>query len=91
MAILPVTVHSSENLGYMQEGLLDMLSSRVELEGRVSVLEKGAVKKALGQTPGEIDTEQARKLGQMLEADFVVYGSLTKLGDSASLDLKFWK
>jgi hypothetical protein len=72
----------------MQEGLLDMLSSRVELSGRVAVLEKGAVKKALGQSSGEMDTQSARKLGQELGADFVVFGSLTKLGDSASLDLK---
>ncbi len=88
VAILPVTIHSPENLGYMQEGLVDMLTSRVELQGRVEVLEKSAVKKVLAQNPGEIDTEQARKIGQQLEADFVVYGSLTKLGDSASLDLK---
>ncbi len=88
VAILPVTIHSPENLGYIQEGLVDMLTSRVELQGRVEVLEKSAVKKVLAQNPGEIDAEQARKIGQQLEADFVVYGSLTKLGDSASLDLK---
>ncbi len=88
VAILPVTIHSPENLEYMREGLVDMLTSRVELQGRVEVLEKAAVKKILTQNPGEIDTEQARKIGQELGADFVVYGSLTKLGDSASLDLK---
>lgn len=88
VAILPVTIHSPENLGYMQEGLLDILSSRVELEGRVKVLEKGPVKKALTQVQGEMDLENARKLGLMVGADFVVFGSLTKLGDSASLDLK---
>ena len=65
-----------------------MLSSRVELSGRVVVLEKGVVKKALDQVSGEMDSETARKLGQELGADFVVFGSLTKLGDSASLDLK---
>jgi TolB-like protein len=88
VAILPVNIHSPENLTYMQEGLLDMLSSRVELSGRVAVLEKGAVKKAFAQISGEMDNESARKLGQELGADFVVFGSLTKLGESASLDLK---
>lgn len=87
VAILPVTVHSAENLGFIREGLLDMLSSRVELAGRVSVLEKGAVKKALAQA-GEMDSEKAKKLGEALGADFVVFGSLTKMGESASLDLK---
>jgi len=88
VAILPVKIHSPENIEYMQEGLVDMLSSRVELEGRVAVLEKGPVKKAYNQVSGEMNLENARKLGRMLEADFVVFGSLTKLGDSASLDLK---
>jgi TolB-like protein len=88
VAILPVNIHSPENLAYMQEGLLDMLSSRVELGGRVAVLEKGVVKKAFAQVSGEMDSQSARKLGEELGADFVVFGSLTKLGDSASLDLK---
>lgn len=91
VAILPVIIHSPENLDFMKAGLLDMLSSRVELEGRISVIEKSQVKKALSQVSGEIDVENARKLGQILNADYVVFGSLTKLGDSASLDLKLLK
>ena len=88
VAILPVAIHSPENLDYMQAGLMDMLTSRMELEGRISVLEKGAVKKALSQDSGEIDSETARNLGESLGVDYVVFGSLTKLGDSSSLDLK---
>ncbi len=88
VAILPVDIHSPENIGYIQQGLVDMLASRVELQGRVEVLEKSAVKKALAEYSGEMDSQRARKIGQALEADYVVYGSLTKLGDSASLDLK---
>jgi len=88
VAILPVAIHSPENLDYMQAGLMDMLTSRMELEGRISVLEKGAVKKALSPDAGEIDSETARKLGEKLGADYVVFGSLTKLGESSSLDLK---
>jgi hypothetical protein len=65
-----------------------MFVSRLELEGRVSVMERASVKKALSQFSGEIDSESAKKLGETLGADFVVFGSLTKLGDSASLDLK---
>jgi hypothetical protein len=88
VAILPVTIHSPENLEYLREGVYAMFSSRVELEGRVLVLERAAVKKAVSQFSGEIDSEAAQKLGETLGADFVVFGSLTKLGDSASLDLK---
>ena len=88
VAILPVTVHSPENLAFMKEGLLDMLASRMHLEGRVSVMEKGRVKKALAEVEGEVDVQKAQELGARLGADYVVFGSLTKLGDSASLDLK---
>ena len=88
VALLPLTIHSLENLDYMREGMYAMFSSRVELEGRISVLERAAVKKALTQVSGEIDSETARKLGETLGADYVVFGSLTKLGGSASVDLK---
>ena len=88
VAILPVAVNSPENVEFMREGLLDMLSSRIFLEGRVEVLEKRTVKKVLSGLSEEIDAEVARKLGTELDVDYVVFGSLTKLGDSASLDLK---
>ncbi len=88
VAILPVAVNSPENIEFMREGLLDMLSSRIFLEGRVEVLEKKTVKKVLSGVSGEIDAETAKSLGTQLEVDYVVFGSLTKLGDSASLDLK---
>jgi TolB-like protein len=88
VAILPVTINSPENVDFMREGLIDMLSSRVDLSGRVSVLEKRAVKKSLSGISGDMDSEAAKELGTQLGADYVVFGSLTKLGDSASLDLK---
>ena len=88
VAILPVAINSPENVEFMREGLLEMLSSRIFLEGRVEVLEKKTVKKVLSGFSGEIDAEAAKKLGTQLEVDYVVFGSLTKLGDSASLDLK---
>jgi len=88
VALLPLTIHSDENLDYLKEGTYAMFSSRVELEGRVMVMERAAVKKAISQVPGEIDSETAKKIGETLGADYVVFGSLTKLGGSASVDLK---
>ncbi|MBI4496269.1 MAG: VCBS repeat-containing protein [Deltaproteobacteria bacterium] len=88
VAVLPVEVHSPENMDFLKRGLLDMLSSRLELEGRIVVLDKGEVRKALAQAAGEIDLEKARNIGRAVGADFVVFGSLTKIGGSFSLDLK---
>ena len=88
VAILPVTIYSPEKLDYLREGLWDMLSSRIELSGRVAVVEKGTVKKALQSITGEMNAEKAKEVGRSLGADFVVFGSMTKLGDSSSLDLR---
>ncbi len=65
-----------------------MLSSRVALEGKIAVVEKSLVRKALSQISGELETESAKKIGEILGVDYVIFGSLTKLGDSASLDLQ---
>ena len=47
VAIFPVNIYSPENLAYIQEGLLDMLSSRVELRPGGG-LRKGGCQKGFG-------------------------------------------
>jgi len=49
-----------------------MLSSRIFLEGRVEVLEKRVVKKAILGLSGEIRCGNGRKIGAQLEVDYRV-------------------
>ena len=83
VALLPVTVHSSDaGSGYLSAGLASMLSSRLEQFDEIAVIRLENAKTASPQPAAAI--EAARAAG----ADFVVFGSFTQFGAGASLDLQ---
>jgi len=86
IAILPFAINSLENLDPLKEGLMDMLSSRIHVEWKVTVLDKLDIKRAADEIKGEIGLEAAKKVGHRVGADFVLFGSLTKVGENVSLD-----
>ena len=89
IAILPFTVNSSENINYIRDGIWDMLISRVTVSGKTDVLSKTSVVDAMGKGPGkELTQADVSAIGKRLKADYVVWGSITKIGDSLSLDGK---
>jgi TolB-like protein len=88
VAIIPFNIYSDKDLGFLKNGLFDMLTSRLYQEGKVAVTGREATEKALTAYPGELNESQARNLGAGLKADYVLYGSLTVLGESVSIDLK---
>ena len=90
-AILPFQINSPEDLNYLKNGILDILSSRIAVEGRVIVLENDVVNQAITQFPGDPLTERGVKsIGNQLGVDFIIYGSLTKIGDSLSVDARLF-
>lgn len=86
VAILPFQAHSSEDLGYLQKGILDMLSSRVVRGGGVQVMDRASVLRLRAEYTSGLDMLGAAALGKKLGADFLVFGSITKLGKRLSLD-----
>lgn len=89
VAVLPFSVHSSENIDYVQRGVWDMLISRIGVSGKIDVLGRHAVVEALGSpSKSDITQEDALSLGKKLNVDYVVWGSITKIGNSVSLDGK---
>jgi TolB-like protein len=86
VAILPFTMNAERDLGFLQEGILDMLSSRIHWKGKVVVIEKGLVKKAMAGHQGPVDLAYASEVGRRLGADYVLFGSLTLFGESVSID-----
>jgi TolB-like protein len=88
IAVLPFTMNADRDLSFLQSGIMDMLNSRLAWKGRVQIIEKGAVKKAVDATPGPLDKEKALSVGSALGADYVILGSLTVFGDSVSIDAK---
>ncbi len=89
VAILPFIIHSEENLDYLREGIYDILSSRIGAEGRIVTIDRTAVERALyEERPVRLDEEAAKKIGMRVGADYIVLGSLTKIGNYISLDAR---
>jgi TolB-like protein len=82
IAVLPVVVHALEEKDYLQSGIADMLATRLEQNAAVTVARVADATQAT--TDGEVARAAARAAG----AEFVVYGSFTRFGDGASLDLR---
>jgi TolB-like protein len=88
VAIVPFKVNAEKDMSFLRDGVYDMLSTRLTKEGEVEVLNRQTVEKALPATAGPLTEAAGRELGRKLAADFVLFGSLTVLGNSISLDSK---
>jgi len=88
VAIVPFAMNADRDLTFLQEGILDMLASRLAWKGEVKVLEKGLVKRQVAQFEGPVDRAKALDVGRALQADYVIFGSLTVFGESVSLDAR---
>ena len=88
IAIVPFTMNAEKDLAFLQEGILSMLSSRLSWENKVSIIARQETATAVKTIAAPLNEENAREIGVMLKADFVLFGSLTIFGNSVSLDAK---
>lgn len=88
VAVLPFNMHTPSTLSYLQDGIRDMLSSRLGWQGKVQVIDKTNVDRAVKGVKGDIGGDDALRLAKSLGADYVLYGSVTGLGQSISIDGK---
>ena len=92
VAIIPFFINSSKNLDFLQNGLFDMLSSRLSDPGKVEVLDRETVDRILekakesGKIKGALNESKARIIGADMGVDYILFGSLTHFGESVSLD-----
>jgi TolB-like protein len=92
VAVFPFAMNSPKDLGFLQNGLFSMLSSRLSDPGKVDVLDRETIDKflALAQesdaTKGALNESKARILGADMGVDYILFGSLTHFGESVSLD-----
>ena len=88
VAVLPFEMHAPSSMAYLQDGLRDMLASRLAANGGALIMEHSRVDSLL-QEPGKpLTREEAQELARQLGVDYIVTGSLTSLGGSMSLDAK---
>ena len=89
IAVLPFAVHSGENIDYVQQGIMDMLASRLSASENIALIGKEKVLDVMktvnlkNLTPQDISS-----IGEKLTSDYVVWGSITKIGNSVSIDGK---
>jgi TolB-like protein len=89
IAVLPFTVHSGENIDYVKQGIWDMLSSRISVTDKIEVVSKDMTLNALQDMKSkDLSTADVYGLGKKMNVDFVVWGSITKIGSSLSIDGK---
>ena len=86
VALLPFNMHAPKDMMYLQDGIREMLASRLGKPGKVQIVDKNAVTQALGGAKSEISRETAVQAGKTLKADYVLFGSLTALGQAVSID-----
>lgn len=81
LLLLPIVVHSAEDPDYLRAGLSDMLASRFERIGALDLI------RGQPDGTGTTDLDEARRLAKKRGADYVLYGSFTRFGQGASLDV----
>lgn len=82
LLLLPILVHSAEDPTYLREGLDDMLTARLQRIGALDLIEPDP------NTPGTTQLARARELARRHGADYVLFGSFTRFGQGASLDVQ---
>jgi TolB-like protein len=86
VAILPFTLNAPPDMQYLQEGMRDMLGSRMRSEAGVQIIAKTDADGALKVVGGRPTPENLPTLAKQLGADYLIFGSITALGGGISMD-----
>ena len=79
-------VNSREDLGYLQAGLSSLLPPRISVPGKIVVIDNADVRRALSPPQSDYSTGKKAQLARTLKIDYLLTGSLTKIGDAVSID-----
>jgi TolB-like protein len=91
VAVLPFSVISSENIEFIRQGIVNLISSRLSVNEKIEVVGREQVLAALPESRGkEFTPIELLGLGKKINADFIVWGSITKIGNSLSIDGKLF-
>jgi TolB-like protein len=88
VAVIPFKMNAEKDLTFLKDGIYDMLASRLARADKVQVIDREETAKALETVTGPVNEISAQETGRKLNADFVLFGSLTVFGNSVSIDAK---
>jgi len=83
--ILPFEVNAPQDLQYLKKAIPEMLTSRLFSPDKIQVIEPEVVEEEI-KNYQKLDRSVAEELGKKLSADYVIWGSITVLGEVVSID-----
>jgi outer membrane protein insertion porin family len=86
VVVLPFEVHAPERLDDLVEQIRSLVEKQLEEEGVVLVESGESLEGLRGTEEGGLN--RLRTLGLNVGADFIIWGSFTKIGERFSLDVK---
>lgn len=88
VALVPFRMNADERIEYIENGVRDMIASRMSYTAPVTLIEQGLVRHELSSISGrELTREKLMELGSALQADYVIGGSISKMGNNVSIDV----
>lgn len=88
LAIFPFAVNSKEDIGYIRDGISSLLPSRIAVGEKITVIDSYNVRSELNKLPPDYPLAAYVAIGKKLRADYILVGSITKIGTNASLDTR---
>ncbi len=89
VTVLPFSIYSAEDLSAYERDIQEVLLSAIAYHERIEPLDLDKLSKVIGgKLPSEMDENYAREVGRKMGADYVVIGSMTKVGETVSLDAR---
>jgi len=85
-AVLPFTINGPEKYHYLSRGIQDMLISRLTWSNKFEPLSKDKIGDVVKTPP--TDENAATDLLSGLDVDYLVWGSVTILGEQCSVDVR---
>jgi len=83
--VLPFDIYAQQDLSYLKLSLPQMIASRLFSPNKIEAVDPERV---LEEIKGyqKISRDVALELGKKFQADYVIFGSITQLGDMVSID-----
>ena len=87
VAVLPFAVNSADNIDYVQQGIQVMLASRIAASDKIEVVSKDKITDVVKTVKlKEMTLAEINGLGKKMAVNYVVAGTITKIGNSVSID-----
>jgi TolB-like protein len=90
VAVLPFEIIAPEDLSYVQDGIVQMLHSRLVWKDKVSVIEQKKTETQFNQIQNQNSDRRIESLAKSLGSDYIITGSITHFANAFSIDTRIY-